>query len=639
MSKRTTIIEKNRILITLIFVVVISMVIFWKIRLSNVPVSREQIIEGETFLNNSDYDNSFITKIGSIQKIAFCNDDTNIDYTDRTVDLTVKISETDRTTIWSQTYHKIKIQTNKFGDSIAVSQPPELKRGQRYVLQIIVDGKKTNTISSALYGDRGSLLLLYLLCCALILIIIMTAILLFDTKNEKKLKIGFAVTMILMGILSNMVMIPLCVPDEDYHFMKAYHISNQILGIQEDGYNMAITESGISRMLEFDNIQNTYYYWSDWSYGNQLVEYPSIRYMKCVTHSSMTDVVYLPSAMTMAVCRYLHAPYQIILLLGRMANVLLLVIIALLAMRVYSELESMILAICLFPATIWLASSFSYDTWNLAFSMLFVAYCCYCSKKIDQMRFKNVLILAILLAVFVPVKIVYIIMALMGLMIPRKKWEDKRLIYGAGLATLCSIILAFWVKGSEIIAMLTSSAMDTRGIGDAQANSYTIGWVIRHPINTILVLAHTLILYTDKFLAKGLSGEFFVKNVPSFLIAALAGLMFLVIISCIDKKKVLKRDRTIALINYLVGIVSILITFLFAYNNISENQIGIIEGVQGRYFIPFMIILPWVIQSEQVRIKMNEIENRSGKKILIIGIVLAGVWVFFCKFSGIAQKI
>ena len=640
MKKKIKIMKKNRILIVLTVVIMISMTVFWKIRLSSAYVSKEQIIEGNTSLQEREFDYLFSAKTGSIQKVSFCNDDTGADYSGRTVDIRVAVSDSEReNTIWEQNFQNIKLQTNSFGDTVNVQKTVELKKGQQYVLHVFINEKETDKISVALYGERGSILGLYIVCCGLILIIVLISLVMFDAEDKEKFKIGFVLVMLLQGILANIALMPLCVPDEDYHFMRAYHISNQMMGIQEDGYNMAVTESGISRMLEFGNMQNTYYYWTDWNYGNQKVDYFSTRYVKYVTQSGITDIAYIPGALAITLCRYLNAPYQVILLAGRMMNLILLIMFALVAMNVYSELTSAIVAICLLPSTVWLAASFSYDTWNLAFSMLFVTYCCYCGKKTDQMRLRDVLVLFILLALFAPIKIIYIIMALSVLTISNDKWKNRKLLIATGMAILCAGALILVVKGPDIAAILTSNMMDTRGIGDAAANSYTIGWVIRHPVMTLLIIIHTLIIYTEKYLTKGLTGEFMGTNVPSFLTALLAGLILLIMMGTADVRRIEKRERRLTWFIYIVGVFSVFMTFLFTYNNISENQIGVIEGVQGRYFIPFMIYLPWMLSSQKIGKYVNATEERTGKKVLLIGIVMAGVWVFFCKFSGITKSV
>jgi len=631
--------KKKVVLIMLIAIVAFSMTVFWKIRLSSVYVSKEQIVEGNTLHNVKDYVGSFQTEIGSIQKIAFCNDDTEIDYANRTDDVEISISDADGNIVWQQDFQNIKLSTNAFGESIAVANPQKLEANQLYKLHVFVDDRATDAVSVALYGDRGSLFGLYLVCCVLIMFIVLTSFLLFDSQNIKKMQIGFAIVIVFMGILTNIVMTPLCVPDEDYHFMRTYHISNQILGVREDGYKMAITESGISRMLEFGNVQNSYFYWSDWNYGNQKVDYSSSRYVKYATSASIADIVYVPAAAVLTVCRIAQVPYQILLLLSRMTNLILLVVLALIAMSIFPEIRNAIAAICLLPSTIWMAASFSYDTWNLAFSMLFVTYCCYCNKNVVQMRLKNVLILSALLGLFVPVKIIYIVMAMLIFLISKDKWKDKRLIYGTGIAIVCAAVLIFIVKGQEIIALLTSSMMDTRGIGNAAANSYTIGWVMKHPVKTGLIIIHTVIMYFDKYISKGITGEFFSTYVPSFLIAILILFLGLVMMSTIKTESREKQLRIFMWINFAIGCLSVFMTFLFAYNNISDNQIGIIEGVQGRYFLPFMIYLPWMVNSPKIRKYVLELNSIVGKEILLIGIALASSWVFYCKFAGMALTV
>ena len=58
---------------------------------------------------------------------------------------------------------------------------------------------------------------------------------------------------------------------------------------------------------------------------------------------------------------------------------------------------------------------------------------------------------------------------------------------------------------------------------------------------------------------------------------------------------------------FIVGAVAVLTAFLFSYSVIHVESIGTISGVQGRYFMPFFIFLPIILQSKIIRIEGREI--------------------------------
>ena len=49
---------------------------------------------------------------------------------------------------------------------------------------------------------------------------------------------------------------------------------------------------------------------------------------------------------------------------------------------------------------------------------------------------------------------------------------------------------------------------------------------------------------------------------------------------------------------FLLGIFIIETTYLFAYSVVPDYGIGLIEGVQGRYFIPFLYLLPFCMHRD-----------------------------------------
>lgn len=615
----------------LFFIVIIGMIAFWYLRLVNAQVYKEQIIEGNT--ENID-GRDFILKTGTITKLSFCNDNAD-KATDDPVKLKVDITDSKGKKLWEQTFEQIILPMNSFGDELTANHVPELKGQEHYQISVAVNGEVQNDISVAVYGEKSTVLPLYLVCCALIIAIIACSVICFSGIAQIHFKAGFAISMLLLGILSSIVLIPLCVPDEESHFMKAYHISNEMMGISEQGYTLVVTESGITRMPDFDNIQNVYFYWTDWTYGNEHINGRSGRYVEYALNFSAADVAYIPSAIILTVFRSIHAPYQLILLAARMINLVLLLTVALIGMRICPKWEKAIAAICLLPSTIWLGASFSYDTWNLAFSLLFVLYCYYCADRIKEMHLSNLIILFSVLILVAPVKAVYIVMALSILFISFQKWKDKKLIYGCGISVFIAFAVMMVIRGHEIIAALTSNAMDLRAMGDG-TSSYTVQWIVRHPLNTFLVFIHTGILNTDEYLTKEIAGEFLIDYVPSFLIAGIGLAFVIILMTCLENSMVGKRERTIAGVLFVTGCLTILTAFLFVYTNVSKDGIGYIGGVQGRYFIPFLIFLPYLLHNEKVSQYVKIRWKGNGQIYLLMFIVVLGAYTFLCKFSGMA---
>lgn len=66
-------------------------------------------------------------------------------------------------------------------------------------------------------------------------------------------------------------------------------------------------------------------------------------------------------------------------------------------------------------------------------------------------------------------------------------------------------------------------------------------------------------------------------------------------------------ERIVAGGIFIVGAVAVLTAFLFSYSVIHVESIGTISGVQGRYFMPFFIFLPIILQSKIIRIEGREI--------------------------------
>lgn len=633
---------KRNIVITVMVIAmtVIAMLIFWEIRFAGVKVWRQQMIESEGTVYSAGQNpaETFVAEADGIRAIRFCDDSGAAESANQTISVDVAIRDQAGRDVWRHLFSNVQLNTNEFGEWIDISQEKiRLHENETYELLIKTDNESTNAITVCFQTNaKAPFGKMYLFMCLLI-IFILTVILIWLFKCKGRyFKTFFAVVLLLLGILCNLVVTPIGVPDEDFHLSEAYLLSDRMMGIG-DGNTVLITESGISRVIKNADIQDTVHFWSDWIYGNQRVQWNSGRFVCPEMLAGYENAVYLMPASGLSLMRLLHAPYQLILLAGRMMNLLLLLIVSLLIMQRYQQLKFAVAAICLMPSTIWLASSFSYDTWNLSFSMAFVAYCLYCRERVRILKLKNISVMMLILVAFVPVKLIYGIIGLAVLIIPKPKWSNKRLVYGCGAALFAVAAVMFIARGAEAIAVLTTNTMDTRGIGGAEPDSYTLGWVLNHPFSTFLVYGKTVIQNTDMYITKGFLGDFYYQFVPDFIIPIVIALFLMLMMSALDSGTVDRRYRQVSRMIFLIGVLAVLSAFLFVFTNISKDGTGIIGGVQGRYFLPFLIFLPGIIHSDRlIRFMDNEL-GVNFRYMLVAALMLVNLWVLFCRLSMAVQ--
>ena len=205
----------------------------------------------------------------------------------------------------------------------------------------------------------------------------------------------FAVCGLFLGILYLTVLPPLSAPDEVSHYISAYRLSSVLLGqpaadeegrvyIREqdafildgslepgEGFPETGEEVGAS-VLGQTLTEQTYRTIHDVGIGkqgdNELVT--TIR-----TPVATTPVAYLPQALGIAVGRLLGLGGIGLLYLGRLGNLMFYVAAVWYGMKRLPFGKEILFGVCLFPMTLHLTASFSYDTMILALSFLFTAVC------------------------------------------------------------------------------------------------------------------------------------------------------------------------------------------------------------------------------------------------------------------------
>lgn len=359
------------------------------------------------------------------------------------------------------------------------------------------------------------------------------------------------VILLLLGILSNAAIPSTNVPDEETHYEVTVRLSEDPASITDRG--------GVS--------------------------YP----IYC----------YLFSAASLAIGRVVGISGQTFMILGRMANYVLFLALMVLSCKVAPDLRLAVWAIAALPSTIWLAASYSYDGWNLGFSILFVCYSWWMATRSSRVGLRELVLYAVILVAFAPIKYIYVLLGLLIFAVPRQRWQNLKGILIGMMILMAGFVIVMRARLVEIIAGLTSSTADPRGLEQGlSGTAYTISYVVRHPASVLMTFARTLFDNTETMTERLLVGEFHSDYVPDYLTVAL-GVLFVALMLLSTRESLVGRERTghprwTALVyraTLVLGILGVYASFLFLYSYYNEGQIGEISGVQGRYFLPLVLLL------------------------------------------------
>lgn len=647
------------------------MALYWIVRLSGVTCYDEKVLESSEITADGGY--LYTAGMNGISEMAFCLDEQdpggeNYQYPDelyQSVGITVSSEDGER--ISQNLFIGQNLRPFAFTDRVKLEKEIRLEQGQRYLVEATVGGERTEALTVVLYGNGHSTLPMYLAVCAAVLLLLAMVFAFLAGRSEKHFILRFILLGLYFSFLSECVMVPLCVPDEPTHFMDVYSISNRItdrLGLESrisgspepldvtgEGDSLNITESGLTRLRTNMDLQDTWNFWTDWSYGNVTGRVSDCRFQYRPWQLHNTRISYVIPAAALTAARFAHAPWQVILLAGRMANALLFILAAALSMRICPSFRYPAAAVALLPSVSFLASSFSYDVWNLAFVLLFFSVCMRCRESAEGVRFRDLAAMVVCLALFLPVKFIYFTLLGSVLLIPRRQWKDKRVVRGSAAVILAAAAFLAVTRGQEVLSYLTTGMMDTRGQAEG-AQSYTVSYALQAPRHTAGLFFNTLCSGFDRNLVKCLDGEFFSNYLPDLLTAALL-LPFTLLMALQEKpQEVGRRERAVSTVILLSGWFVTLAAMLFLFNNVSDDRDAVIEGLQGRYFLPYLLFLPMLLNSGRLSGLRDRILSRVGsagtdggtagdvpddpagrlQRFLLCGVAVASTMILLAKF-------
>lgn len=597
-----------------------ALLVWWTTSLRHCSARNEWIAESGSKA-------SFIAEDSVITGIGLCFDDCSRNVVDQYDDYlltgTARITDQNGTAVWEKKFDHAPIHVITIAPREDLVQSPiPLEQGTEYNLQIQDDaGADIPGITWSFYGSERNFFGNFLI---LTIFLLVGASILYG-QYYGMLRLPFGLLWIgglfVFACVSMAAMVPICVPDEGLHFYSAYALSSSLMekipGLRSCAQEV---QTGILRFEGMGDRQYFYHFWSDWSYGNEIRQQASDFFLI----GNMPHFSYIVSAVGITLARMIRAPYQIILVAGRLANVILYAVVSFIAIRTSPRLKKMVMAVTFLPSTLWLMNSLSYDVWNLAFILLAVSFCDFLIQK-KEIRIRELMAAVLLMLVFIPIKFVYFVFLLFLLMIspgqiPKEKRRRIR-IFGS-VSLLAAVFIAFAARGREIILFLGEYGFDGRtdlSIG----SSYSLGWAITHPVRMLLLYLRTVYAFGGKLFTDTFLGDFFADGIPLVL-------QLVIILLCLrllagaaihtDGRQV----RVTAWAIFLGEILIIMTSFVFLYSTRTEG-IGNIDGLQGRYFLPLLVCLPYMLPDRQ--------SEKSQDRRLPYLFVLASMISLMTRFS------
>lgn len=318
----------------------------------------------------------------------------------------------------------------------------------------------------------------------------------------------FVILSICWTFCMQLVMPPISGVDEVAHYYSAYHCSNIMMGMKD--HNLSTDTSNLMswvqdesffymraedyNMLPYLDVTFPYQY-PVLAQGNWIKNYPDQQeYVECRIAPAKASR-YLVSAAGITIARLLGFGFAGVIFMGRFMNSLTLIFAGWLALKLLPSGKLQFFIFALFPTTLHLCSSYSYDNMSILFSLALLTLCMYYSQPHVKLHAWDLIILAGCVVMLIPNKTVYVLFAVWIFMIPLKKWWtdvmlSKKwyeygilavLVAGAAVVGRKIVVKYYW----QVVRLLVWHA-DNPGIEqDRTREAYTIEYFMEHKMETL----------------------------------------------------------------------------------------------------------------------------------------------------------
>ena len=484
---------------------------------------------------------------------------------------------------------------------------------------------KNTDIACQLAGTSGFMQKWYWIVCAVIIVGFLAFA--FGAFVKKcKLEYIYLTLGLTFGMVFVLSLPPYTAPDEGTHISTTYAFVSEFLGEDPifDEANHVIsrgTDGDIGGEAQVSLVKFHDLY--------EAVKYPSGDLERDFARGGKLDVpftCYLPQILGVLLGVLLKFSGFWTLYLGKVFAMLFFTICIFFSIKLIPCGKMVIMTVALLPMSMELASSFSYDCVLNALCILFISYTLHLICKKDKVTWKDFLFLGIIICVIAPCKMFYFLIAGMLYLIPKEKYKSKKTywmmntgILVAGLAVL--IIMRFQFLTSHV-GGATPSAIE-----DATVN-YSIATILGDIPHSISVLFNTAIIKSEFYYNSMWGNQLGSLQVyiPTFVITSFVLVLFTAGVCTTREERVIyEPDAKFRLVNLGLSLLMFLGILAALWIGWTPVTYGVIEGVQGRYFLPFLPMIFLSMRNKTFLLQKNI--DRGLSAVLFAGLTFTFLYM------------
>ena len=434
-------------------------------------------------------------------------------------------------------------------------------------------------------------------------------------KNKKSIEKWFLLIAIPISIAYAIFMLPLNVPDEGTHIMKAYDIAfgNILTQIDEEGnsYAMIVKDLENYSHTRFPNYKAVL----DDAVGT--TNYEENVKTVCAAQGS-SPILYIGTVIAINIGKILNMNIIYAIYLGRLFNIIIYLIFGYLTIRKIPFGKLLMTVYLCMPMMMQQAASCSSDAVLNATLIYYIAHLLYMTFKETEATKKDKILLYILTALVAMFKYVYILVAgILFITLFKNKENRKKNLKTIGIMILIGSIFAI---GWFAFTSRYKSSPDVVAEYNKTANvdgGKQMQFIMENPLKFVKTIAKEYIVYGASYIFGAIGSSLGWLNVNVDMSIIVPYLIILIFATISEKSKYEFSNKSKIWIIVLILAISLLlkVSMYLLFTPVGLNRVA---GVQGRYYTPilFLALLCLVKKDSNWEIK------NATQKMMILSAIL-----------------
>lgn len=345
------------------------------------------------------------------------------------------------------------------------------------------------------------------------------------------------------------------------------------------------------------------------------------------TYFNFSSVSSIPSAIGIILGRGLNLSYTSVFNMGRLFNLLPYIVLFYLAIKRLKYGKVLAACIGLIPTSIFMASSYSYDSWVTAFTVLGFAYFIRELQEETYVTYKSMIIMIGSLTLGCLPKAIYFPLLFPLLFMPTKKFKDKKqqkvyyaMVIGAALFLIGTFLLPMLIGGT--------GTGDARGGTEVNATEQ-IKFILHNPWQYAKILYQFLLSYISIGNAGAMLQKFsYVGDGGYYGIVCL----ILAVVAFLDTEDTDNNHTLVKGMALLANTGVIVLASTALYIDFTAVASTTIAGVQGRYLIPTIFPALYSLGWCGTKHKINKNAFACVPMLIIASTFIYNMYLFCIKF-------